>query len=440
MQDAEDEENAGFREHEFRAAVLAELHARPFLPLDAPRRIYHFAFATDHDEAVADREAVGALALAHGVLAPDPHAKFHYFIFGDWRLRWEQHTEFTTYSWSTGLDAAVPFAHPDPLKAGEIAFRAPGRLIVATQLCVVDGARPLDELAALFNSQSLCVIGVDDRDAQVLTDFAVDAYGFTRMLIRAKELPRFEAGRLAQRVLEIETYRTMALLGLPVARQVSPELGAMERELSGITDALNEEHDMRTSYRLLKRLSDLVASSEALSTRTAFRFDASRAYRALVKNRLAQLQERREGQYVTISDFLNARLDPAIETCNAVEARQTRFSARVERATDLMRTGITLEMERQNSALLKDMNRRTRLQMRLNRIVQGISIAALAYYLIGLFAYLAKGLKEEGVLPEKISADLASTLALPVAVLIAMAFMARVRRLSQEAAEEEQVE
>ncbi|ULO24788.1 DUF3422 domain-containing protein [Methylocystis sp. SB2] len=439
MEISEDEPKT-LREHPFREAVLAELHARPFLPLDAPRRIYHYAFATDHEAAAADREAIGALALAHGVLAPDPGARFHYFIFGDWRLRWEQHSEFTTYSWSTGVGADIPFAHADPFKAGEISFKPPGVLIVATQLCVVDGARSVEELASYFNSQSLCVVGVEDRDAQVLTDFAVDAYGFTRMLIRGKALPRFEAGRLAQRVLEIETYRTMALLGLPLARQVSPQLAIMERELSGITEALNEAHDMRVNYLLLKRLSDLLASSQALSTRTAFRFDASRAYRALVKNRLSQLQERREGQYVTISEFLSARLDPAIETCIAVEARQTRFSAQVERATDLMRTGITLEMERQNGALLEEMNRRTRLQMRLNRIVQGITIAGLAYFLTGLFSFIAKGLKAAGALPPQVSADLVAALAMPIAVLIAIAFMARVHRLSREAAEEEQLD
>ena len=106
----------------------------------------------------------------------------------------------------------------------------------------------------------------------------------------------------------------------------------------------------------------------------------------------------------------------------------------------MMRTGVTLEMERQNSALLDDMNRRNRLQMRLNRMVQGISLAGLAYYLIGLFSYLARGMKALGVLPKDISAETASAFALPIAVLCAWAFMARVRALSRRAMEEEQVD
>ena len=431
---------APFPEHEWRAAILSELHARPFLPLEAPRRIYHFAFATNHEEALADRQALERLAQARDVPPPPAGSKFHYLRFGHWRLRWEQHTEFTTYTWSTGKDADLPFHHADPVASGEIFFEPPGRLIVATHIAVVDRTQQLEALADLFNSQSLCVIRADKNAANVLTDFAPDAQGYTRFVIRLIDARPREAGRLAQRIMEIETYRTMALLGLPLAREVSPELRAMEWELSEITQALRGAPESNDSHELLRRLSALLATSEALSNRTAFRFGAGRAYHALVKNRLDLLNETKEGVYSTLSNFLSARFDPAIETCNAVEARQLRLSNDVERATNMMRTGVTLEMERQNSALLDDMNRRNRLQMRLNRMVQGISLAGLAYYLIGLFSYLARGMKALGVLPKDVSAETASAFALPIAVLCAWAFMARVRALSRRAMEEEQVD
>jgi uncharacterized membrane-anchored protein len=426
-------------EHESRTAILSELHARPFLPLQVPRRIYHFAFATNHEEAAADRAAIEALARLAGLEPPTGDAKFHYFTLGDWRLRWEQHTEFTTYTWATGIDAETPFSRPDPLASGEIKFRSPGRLIVATHLCLVDRAIPLDDLAGMFNSQSLCVIGLGKDAGHALTDFAVDAHGFTHMAIRILHAPPLEAGRLAQRLLEVETYRSMALLGLPLARAVAPDLTTMEEELSEITHELCAG-GLPNNHDLLKRLSELLAANEALSTRTAFRVGASRAYQKLVKSRLELLQEAKEGQYPTISNFLNARLDPAIETCNAVEARQTRFSTDVARTINLMRTGITLEMERQNGALLDDMVRRTRLQMRLNRMLQGISLAGLAYYLVGLFAFVAKGLQEWGILPSQLSAEMIEAVAVPFALLLSWAFMARVRVLSQRAAKEEQIE
>ena len=116
---------------------LRSLHARPFVPLETPRRVYHFAFATNDDEARADRGEIERLASSHDCAATASDAKFESLTFGAWDLRWEQHTEFTTYTWSTSRDAATPFSHPDPLGAGEVKFRAPGRLIVAAHLCVV---------------------------------------------------------------------------------------------------------------------------------------------------------------------------------------------------------------------------------------------------------------------------------------------------------------
>ena len=428
-----------FVEHESRAAVLAELHARPFVPMETPRRVYHFAFATNEDEARADREEIEKLCASPDCAAAGD-AKFKFMTLGDWALRWEQHTEFTTYTWSTSLDAAAPFSHPDPLGAGEIRFRPAGRLIVAAHLCVVGREQSVEELASRFDSRSLCVIGVAKGAAHLLTDFALDEANFTRLVIRSGGVTALEAGRIVQRALEVETYRVMALLGLPEARRASPELRAMEHELSGITHALSRMRDARTNEDLLKRLSDLLAASEALSTRAAFRFGASRAYHALVKNRLDLLQEAKESQYVTITNFFSARLDPAIETCNAVEARQARLSNQLERAINLMRTGITFELERQNRDLLHDMNRRARLQMRLQRIVQGISVAALAYYLLGLTAFVAKGAMDAGWLPVGVTAEEMTALSLPLVLLASWLFMARVQRLSLKAAKEEQVD
>jgi uncharacterized membrane-anchored protein len=433
------EAGGGLIEHESRPAILAELHARPFLPIDLPQRVYHFAFATNEEEARADRRAIADLARAHGLEPPSPDAKFHRLAIEHWRLRWEQHTEFTTYTWSTPKDAAEPFAHPDPLGTGEIAFRPPGRLVVAAHLSAIEGGHSHEVYATLFNSQSLCLIRAAKGVAHVMTDFAVDPHRFTRLLIRTNSAGTVEAGRLVQRVLEIETYRTMALLGLPEARRAGPELRAMEREISDITQALSQTQDKRTSQELLKRLSDLLASSEALSTRTAFRFGASRAYHAIVKNRLELIQETKESQYTTISAFFSARLDPAIETCNALEARQARLADQVERAIDLMRTGITFELEQQNRDLLDDMNRRARLQMRLQRLVGGLSIAALSYYAAGLVLYLFKGAKDAGLLPSNVTGEEAGALALPLVIFGAWAFWQRVKRLSAKAQEEEKV-
>jgi len=81
----------------------------------------------------------------------------------------------------------------------------------------------------------------------------------------------------------------------------------------------------------------------------------------------------------------------------------------------------------------------TGLQMRLQGIVQGLSTAALAYYLSGLTVYLAKGLKDAGWLPTGVTADMMAAAALPLTIFASWAFMVRVRRLSMKAREEEKV-
>ena len=426
--------------HEARGVVLSELHARPFMPLAIPRRVYHFAFATSEEEAEADHRSVVAVGRARGVASPLGDAKFEQYQFASWDLRWEQHTEFTTYTWSTSDEASEAFARSDPVGSREITFRAPGKLVVAAHIALLESDKPTADLAMLFEPQSQCVSGAASGRARVLTDFKADAHGFTRFLIAAQGLSDTAAGRLVQRVLEIETYRAMALLGLPDARRAGSTLGRMEREISDITRALSQVKEQRMSQEVLRRLSDLLAESVAQSAHTAFRFGASRAYHSLVKSRLELIQESTDSDYTTISQFFRARLDPAIETCNAMQARQRLVSEQLVDAADLLRTGIQFDLEQQNRDLLADMNRRARLQLRLQRTVQGLSIAALSYYLAGLVTYVAKGAKDAGLLPHSVTAEMVTALTLPAVVFAAWAFMERVRRLSTRAGADDHAE
>ncbi len=416
------------REHEERALVLSELHARPSLPLSMPRRVYRFAFVTGDEEAKADRLSIAELADARGVAAPARDAKHHRFDLGDWDLRWEQHTEFTTYTWSSGSDAVEPFSRPNPFAAGEFTFGPPGRLLAAVHLSIIAGDRLDDRIMERFEPQSLCVIAAADGAARLSTDFQVDSDGFTRFLIESKCLTGTRAGRLAQRVLEIETYRTFALLGLPEARRASPHLRRMERELSEITQAISATHNTASNQALLNRLSDLAAELEAQTAGTAFRFGAGRAYHALVKSRLELIQERKEGDHVSITSFFRARLDPAIETCNAIESRQERLSSQLTRTADLLRTGSQFELEQQNRDLLQSMNRRAHLQFMLQQTVKGLSVAAISYYVVGFVGYLARGFKDAGLLPQSVSPDIATAAAVPLVVLCVLALTYRVRR------------
>ena len=56
-----------------------------------------------------------------------------------------------------------------------------------------------------------------------------------------------------------------------------------------------------------------------------------------------------------------------------------------------------MALERQNQAVLESMNRRAALQLRLQQTVEGLSIAAITYYIVGVIGYVAKGLEAAGV-------------------------------------------
>ena len=415
----------GLPQHEARAAVLRELHARPFAPLVVPRRIYLTAFLTTEAEAKADRAEIARLAVRHGAPAPPAEAKLCRLDLGAWHLRWEQHTEFTTYTWSTGEDASVPFSHPDPIAAGEIGFTPPGPLIGAVHVSIVRADDTAPDRAAMFSPTSLCAIAATGGMAHVLTDFQVDVAGFTRILIEDRGMSPTRAGRLAQRILEMETYRTLTLLGLPTARAAGSALTRLEQELLVITQAIGASHDAAASEALLKRLTRVSGDLQAQTAQTAFRFGATRAYQALVQSRLQLAQEQKLGESTTISAFFAGRLAPAVETCNAVETRQQRLSLQAARAADLLRTGIQLELEQQNRGLLQSMDQRAQLQLRLQQTVEGLSVAAISYYVIGLLGYVAKGIKETGLLPHEATPELITALAVPVVVLLVWLGMRR---------------
>src|SRR5581483_7397151 len=97
--------------HDLRAAVLGEVHARPFTPIATPSRVLHFAFDTSGGRARVDRTALADFCDRRGLTPLKVGDKQHRVALGGATLRWEQHSEFTTYTWELPSTAATPF-HP----------------------------------------------------------------------------------------------------------------------------------------------------------------------------------------------------------------------------------------------------------------------------------------------------------------------------------------
>lgn len=418
--------------HPLRAAILGEVHARPFTPVDAPRRILHFAFATSAEQGEADRAALRDFCTSRDLAPPQANARHHRDTFAGTALRWEQHAEFTTYTWE--LTAAGPDAPPFHPPASAIAapmglLPQPGPLLVAIDLHLVrDDAGLAPE--RLFDPASLAMAETATGAALFATDFQTDPAGFVRILIVARALGAAETGALVQRVIETETYRTLALLGLPEAQRLAPAVGRIEARLAEVTDEMRRTEGFEADQRLLNELTALAAEVEAGAAASQFRFGASRAYHEIVRARLDTIGERPVKGFPTWSSFLGRRMAPAMRTCAALEERQANLSTKLARTANLLRTRVDVELERQNRDLLKSMNRRTRLQLRLQATVEGLSVAAISYYVVGLFGYVVKGANEAGA---RIDLSLATALFVPVAVLAIWWVVRRIRRRHMDA-------
>ena len=415
----------GALNHSLRVPLAAELHSRPFLRLDAPEAITHLAVyhgvESGPPQAHSQHVLLGALCEHFGVAAPRPGANHFFHDFGSFGLKWECHTEFATYTVTAPLAPSIapqdafghmPLAY---LPASWLAQLA-GRLMAAAHVALVKGEADASSLPRVFERSLLARSSVM-QGAELWSDFAIQADGFSRFVIRDLGMRELQAGRLVQRVLEIETYRMMALLGLPAARAVGRELDRVEAELAELADAMvatdmaQPGEGSGDEQRLLEQITRLAARMEKLSLANGYRFSASRAYFRIVQARIEELREVRIEGTPTVEEFMERRLEPAMHTCEATSARQEALGRRIADTNDLLRTRVGIVQEMQNRRILESLNARAAQQLRLQLAVEGLSVAAISYYLVGLLGYAGKAAKAAGW---PINPDIALGILVPV--------------------------
>ncbi len=382
-------------QHPQRAALHNEVHARPPQALTAPLAISNVVMVCDEAQREASRVHIAALLRDHHLPLPDPQSSHFRMDLGAFHIRWELHTEFVTWTFMCPLPTQR-FGESEPERALEVLphswFAAlPGQCLSSMHLWVLPshalGASAL--VKQMLLEDTLVASSVAGGAAEVYTDFAMHADGFSRMLLLSGNMSPRRLGRLVQRLLEIETYRMAALLGLPAAREASQILSSAERELAELASAIRSAtaHD---EPALLDRLTKLAGQVESQHAATHSRFSASMAYFELVDKRISDIRETALAGMQTIGEFMERRLSPARSTCAWATRRQDALSQRVSRISNLLRTRVEIEQQQSSQALLATMNSRQGLQLKLQTTVEGLSVAAITYYIVGLISYLAK--------------------------------------------------
>lgn len=414
-----------------RVALAEEVHARPPEPLRAPTDASYVAVLVEADARAQELRHLAQLCEQFRQTPPAADAVHWSGSLGELRLKWERHGEFSGYTLLAPGDGGTPFERPPAgrLPAGWLA-RLPGRTVFAAhaQLLPADAAPPREELQArCFAGHALVGAEVGNGAGLAYSDFRIHGDGFGRFVLVDRSFTPPMAGRMLQRLFEIEAYRMMALLAFPVARRLSPRIQAIEGSLARLTDDI--ARDGGQDEALLHELTRLAAEVESGLAASQFRFGACRAYAELVRTRIAELRETRIPGLQTLDEFMSRRFAPAVATCATVSQRLHDLSERVAQASHLLSTRVDITRERQNQALLVSMNQRAKLQLRLQQTVEGLSVAAIVYYMAGVIGYLAKGLHALGL---HFSVDLVVGLSLPLLALIALNMVRHARRAASE--------
>ena len=409
--------------HPWRSSLYEELHDRPSPIIEGACQVTHFTVMFGDDkQSVYDH--VVDLCKRFSMPAPAQESSCLYLDFGGFELRWEQHLEFANFTFiCPGVDPfssdALSFIPKDWLA------NIPGNVVVALHLALIEHDPSDDELHHWFEGQRWNGSKVAFEHGAAWTAFKLHSDGFGRMLVQANELNPYQKGRLVQRLLEIETYRLMSLLALPVAREMNPAITQIENDLAilnqRIADIQSDDHERS----LLSQLSLLAAKIEQHRSDTNFRFSATNAYYDLVGDRLRQLHESHIDGVQSLQEFLERRLTPGIKTCQSVRDRLEDLSRRIHRTTSLLRTRVELSIEAQNQTLLASMNRRSHLQLRLQQTVEGLSVVAIGYYILALMGYAFSASKAMGL---PINKEIATGIALPIVLGAVYFSMHRIRK------------
>lgn len=408
----------GLEDHPQRYALANELHARPFPELTAPCRAVFLAIAPVENAASRPRDADVAHLLElldrFGAPHPAPEANHHFATLGRVTMKWERHTEFVTYTIFAEGVADRPFSGSvfETFPRDWLA-RAPGRIVTSILIRVESLGSDAEIDAALdgrvrdwFVPESLAMARVAEGEAAVAGDFRIDPAGHVRFAVLARsDISPRRLGRLVQRLIEIETYKSMAMLTFPVARQVGGRVAALDRRLLALVQSLADRREGTNGTETLGLLLGMSSEIEAISSSSSFRFGAAEAYEAIVNQRVEVLREQRIRGRQTFAEFMARRFDPAMRTCRSTKQRMDEFTQRAARAANLLRTQVEVAMQAQNRSLLESMDRRADLQLRLQQTVEGLSVVAISYYAVSLASYAL--------------APLATWLALPKDYLVA---------------------
>lgn len=379
-----------------RHSINDEIHARPFLELESPLNCTHFVFVTGENTASTEIKHLEKLCRHFDIILPTCSSKQIDILLGETIFRWERHNEFSTYSFIAPHNNSKLFTErPSNFLPDEWLNDVSGELLHAMHVQVekidVNDFKK-GTYQKHFNDNRLIGGLIADGKATLLSDLKYDEDGLIKYILCDHNHTPDRMGRTLQYILELETYRMMALLAVPVANGTVSTIGQLETLLGEISHQMATIDTVDKNKQLMKKLMALSDEVEKMFVKVSYRLSATRAYNNIFQERLNLLREERITDTQRFTSFYARRLTPVMRTCESVSRRLQALSNQVAHNAAMLRTRVDLVLEEQNQNLLKSMNTRADIQLRLQETVEGLSVVAISYYLIGILGYILKAL------------------------------------------------
>lgn len=399
-------------DHPLRQWAVDEMHLRRFAPIAKQCEIYQAVRLID----VPERKKEDALLEADRPFFDSWRHATRYAIGQsgpDIHFLWERHTEASTLT--------LIFAGDCPA-----ATRAPylewfeswtGVIIRATRVFVIPDEQDIDALLSriAFDLDDLVSCHIN-AGLRIWSDFGIHDDGYGRLIVTAGDVNEAERGRIIQRVQEVGNYRNMAMMGFPTAQKHGPVVDTLEQKLSDHANRMAQSHDDDDDDELLQQLADVSAQLEMIRSGTEFRLSATTAYAEIAADRLQALHVKPIPNFQSLDEFTERRLVPAARTCAVFRGRLERIAERISSVMHTLDVRVDTRIKAQNLVLTKSMERSTQLQLRLQTLVEGLSIIAAAYYTVGLIAHVIKGI---AAIPQGDTVEIIiGTSALPIVFVI----------------------
>lgn len=373
--------------HPLRQWAVDEMHLRRFAPVSDDCQIYQSVLLIPTDERQPEDQHL---------IASRPN-------FDNWQLSlrsasghtntgiyflWERHTEAST----------ITLIFPSQMSRKETDSyllwleRWPGAVIRATRIKTIASADLIKpNLDAMGISEGDLVSCEINNGLRIWSDFGIHKDGYGRLLAQGGSMSDAERGRTIQRVQELGNYRNLALMGFPTVQEYGPQVDELEQRLSEhaakVASASKEDND----EELLQQLAEISAQLELIRSATGFRLSATIAYAEVAADRLNALDVKPVTNHLSLKDFTERRLVPAQRTCAVFQRRLSLIAERISRIMHTLDVRIDTRIKAQNLRLMESMESSAQLQLRLQTLVEGLSVIAAAYYMVGLIAYMTKG-------------------------------------------------